>query len=507
MSLKFQYRSDDDDLVNDFYIPCLTQSIQYDRAVGYFIAEGLSRAARGVAQLIRNGGKMRLVVGALIREDDRNQILEGYQERLSEGLSSRLNQELEAIDSDVVRQRIASLAWLVANGKLEVKVAVRVDDEGKIGPGIYHEKMGCFKDEIGNVIAFTGSSNETPGGLVDNFESNEIYADWVDAERPRVNRKVFDFEKLWSDATKNLRVLDFTEAVKINLLRFKPVNPPDFDPEDRRFLRLSIPPKKRELYEFQKAAIASWQQNNFNGIFAMATGSGKTLTAIKAVEGYVPTESLTVVVVPTIEVASQWEKEIGTELPDSRIITAHSGTPNWNSRVETVADYYSIGGENEIGRTFVVVTYDTASTQHFLNFVSRVPGERLCLICDEVHHAGAPVNSKILGLNARFRLALSATYEREWDELGTDLILNYFRGVVYTYEIGMAVEQGYLCPYEYFLHPVALAEDELETYRALTKKVSALIASKNSVIGSVSVFWASKLAGPNQVRTVILALR
>jgi len=472
VSVKFEYRSDEDDLINDFYIPCLTKSSKYDRAVGYFTAEGLSLAARGIVELLKNEGKMRLVVGALVSEEDKDQIVKGYEERLKENLAARLEEELTDCNDDVIRQRIASLAWLVSSKSLEVRVAVPVDDSNRIRSGIYHEKMGIFSDTLGNSIAFTGSSNETVGGLVGNFESNEVYVSWNENERLRIHRKISNFERLWTDNTPNLCVLEFTEATEQKILKFKGKEFPEFDPEDIRKIRVV---RKNKPLGFQEAAVESWKENDFSGILAMATGSGKTFTAIMGIEKYVLEDVLTIIAVPGKEIADQWEEEIHKELPDARVVHCHSWAAGWPDRLTNIVDYYKTATTKGIGRTFVISIYDTASTLRFLKILSELSPNRLCLVCDEVHHAGASETRRIFDINARYRLALSATPDRDWDEAGTQLIKDYFRSVVYTFDIGMAIRNGRLCPYEYFVYPVVLEPSELSDYREISAKISRFI--------------------------------
>jgi hypothetical protein len=329
LDLKQEYRSDEDNLVNDFYIPCLSRSTRYDRAVGYFTAEGLSLAARGIAELIKNGGTMRLVVGALLIEEDREQLLQGYLERLSKSCETSLEKQLRDIGDETIKRRIASLSWLVSNSRLEVKVAIKVDPSGKIKRGIYHEKMGVFTDSRGNRVAFSGSSNETPGGLIDNFESNDVYSSWRPAEESRVDKKAANFYKLWNDQTQGAKVLDFTRSVQDKLLPFRPITSPEFDPEDNRVSPpTNVALSKLEPKAFQLTTLSRWQENGFRGILSMATGTGKTFTAVKSVETFVPQEAMTTILLPGKEIADQWQNEILRELPGSRILQCHSQAPD-----------------------------------------------------------------------------------------------------------------------------------------------------------------------------------
>src|SRR5688572_763822 len=168
--LRISYRSGRDDLVRDFYLPCLERAILYRRAVGYFTSSGLAHAAQGVASLVSRGGKMHLVASPYLEESDVAALTKAA-DRPEEVLKSIISRQLGEIADFLVRERLNALAWLIAAGSLEIRLALRLDDEGHIARGLYHEKIGIFSDEEGNHVAFAGSANETAGGLVDNFES------------------------------------------------------------------------------------------------------------------------------------------------------------------------------------------------------------------------------------------------------------------------------------------------------------------------------------------------
>jgi len=464
LNLKLSYRSDEDDLVNDFYIPCLSRSVSYDRAVGFFTAQGLSLAARGVARLIRNDGRMRLIFGALVADSDRDQIMQGYEDRLRDALLHRFRAELEKIDDDVLRKRVQSLAWLIAIGKLEVKVAVRLDALGRVSQAIYHEKMGVFEDGAGNKVAFIGSSNETPAGLADNFESNDVYRSWDESEKNRVAEKVRNFERLWNNSTKNLWVLDFTDAARNQLLRFRPKDAPNTDPEEK-----SVSATGRNLYKFQEEAIAAWKEHGFRGILAMATGTGKTFTALRAVTGI--KRPIVVVVVPLKDLVDQWCRQIESEyLENCRIVRAYSYEPEWPDRLQRLLGVIE-GNDFDDRPNFVVTTYDTSISERFQRLIAASPPERTVVILDEVHHAGAIEYRRVFAINAKYRLGLSATPERQWDDEGNQAIFEYLGSTVFEYNIGKAIDAGILCKYDYYVHPVSLTSLEREQFRDLSNQI------------------------------------
>lgn len=190
------YRSNDCDLVQDFYEPCLQQSITYDRAVGYFSSSALASVARGLTAFIRAGGRMRLVTSPQLSEDDVEAIAQGTQQ-----LDAVINRALlRSVDQqtipDLVRQRLAALTWLLAQGLLDIKLAVP-----KSLRGMYHEKLGIFADADGNLVTFSGSANESENGLQHNFEVLEIFTSWQPGVEKRALRRARAFEDLWQNRT------------------------------------------------------------------------------------------------------------------------------------------------------------------------------------------------------------------------------------------------------------------------------------------------------------------
>ena len=209
LSLDSSYRSDRHNLLTDFYLPCLEESVQYSRAVGYFTSGTLSAAAKGLNKFIGRRGYVRLVASPELTEEDVAAIRLGYKQR-DEVISNSLVVSLRGSPlGPPTEQRLGFLAWLISEGLLDIKIAVV---EARGGLGIYHEKIGIFQDDQEGRVVFTGSANESLGGFISNFESIDVYRSWIEADAPRVRTKVEDFEALWHDRTPHLRILDFPEA-------------------------------------------------------------------------------------------------------------------------------------------------------------------------------------------------------------------------------------------------------------------------------------------------------
>ena len=166
LALQPEYRSELDDLIDEFYAPCLQRSVLYRRAVGYFTSYGLSAAARGIATLMNNRGSMRLVASPLFEPEDLDAIVAGYAAR-SDVVSKALLRKIDGQSDGATTDRLGYLAWMISEERLEIRIAVPVPTAGSVRCGIYHEKLGIFSDGVGNHIAFSGSANETSGGLLD----------------------------------------------------------------------------------------------------------------------------------------------------------------------------------------------------------------------------------------------------------------------------------------------------------------------------------------------------
>ena len=279
LQLDYEYRSGSRNLVDDFYVPCLTQSVQYLRAVGFFTSHGLALAAQGLAAFIAHDGQMRLVASPWLEPEDIEAFRRGYEARediVERAILRQFQEEMLDGVPALIRHRLACIAWLIAEGRLDIKVACPSRQLLISGPGIYHEKVGIFLDREGNIVAFTGSPNETVGGLVTNFESLDVYVSWDDPHG-RASRKKDNFERLWGNATTGLTVLDFPAAAKRKLLRLRPSVRPTGDPESlmvpRQRCNIDIP-SGIQLRPYQAEVSEAWMRNEGRGFLVVATGSG-----------------------------------------------------------------------------------------------------------------------------------------------------------------------------------------------------------------------------------------
>ena len=216
-----KYTPDDGDLVRLFYVPALEDAERYDRLTGYFNAGALALAARGIEGLVRNGGHMRLVVGCTLPPAEIEAIERGA--KLRELVERHLADVPLAPPDQGAADALELLAWMVARGHLDVKVAVPCDAGRRPIPedGIFHEKAGIVTDRAGDQLAWNGSLNETAAGWRRNWESINVYTSWGPEPR-RVADEEANFARLWANRAKRVIVLDTPEAVRRDLLRFLP---------------------------------------------------------------------------------------------------------------------------------------------------------------------------------------------------------------------------------------------------------------------------------------------
>lgn len=217
LELKSSYRSDSDNIYCDFLEKCLKSSISYDRAVGYFTSDSLYLLLEGVENLIENNGIMRVVTSPILSEKD---VIAIKNLNNKEVINLKIEKELKKFYSGEEEYITKIFSWLILKGILQIKIAYQKNDIG-----IYHEKFGIFRDIEGNKVAFSGSVNETIGGMSRNFESIDVYLS-LDGKKDleRIENKEKDFEKLWENKTNKIEVIDIDEAIKKDIISKAPTD-------------------------------------------------------------------------------------------------------------------------------------------------------------------------------------------------------------------------------------------------------------------------------------------
>ncbi len=466
LNLKVSYDSDSDDILNEFYIPVLSKAIKYNRLAGFFTSSALAVAAKGIAEFIQNNGKMKLIVGAKLQKADVQAIIDG-KENAENVLSESMLKSLEAIENEIIQDHVKALAWLVARKDLEIKVGVLFDASGQpidfetaSKAGIFHQKIGILEDSNGNFLSFSGSINETAAAWMENVEEFKVFRSWIDGELAHLQADNKKFERYWYGQTERFKIFDIPVAVKQKLI--------DLAPTDIRSLKKIRCNSKPQLRNYQKDAISSWLANCGKGILEMATATGKTFTALGCLAKLLEKDPKLFVVItcPFIHLTRQWKENlVAFNIPE--IVEAFSGSSTWVNVLANKSFDYNNGC---IKNLVVLTTHDTFSSAKFVNHINSIPGKKM-LIADEVHGLGAPERQKGLIETYNYRLGLSATPSRWFDEEGTQTLMSYFDKVVYQFPLEKAIECGFLTRYEYYPVFVELDAEELERYRKITKKI------------------------------------
>ena len=478
LTLQTSYHKGRDNIAESFYLPCMQRATEYDRAVGYFRSAIFIIAWPALREFVRSEGRIRVLCSQVLAAEDIDALEAGYAARADELLAARLVEEVrELLKDELLHDPARVLAALVARGTIELQIAILREADSRGAKGrIFHDKLGVFRDDRGNLVIFKGSMNETWSGLSadGNLESIDVAASWMgarDLERARTEEAYFG--DLWKNQYPTLSVRPFPAVAREELERAADV---DWESSVARFLQASLEsesardPRGRTLHSHQSAGLASWTANNRRGILAFATGSGKTFTAITAIRQAIEERSeVVVLVVPDQVLFGQWYAELGETTSDLSvsILRAGAGYNNWR-------DNLALWTEPGVQRRLVLATVQTASTADFRHRLRA--GDHLMLVADEVHRVGSPRNRELLD-EALFgpRLGLSATPQRAGDPVGTAALLAYFRGVLEPrYTLADAVRDGVLTRYFYRPHTVYLSSEESDEWQALTMEISRI---------------------------------
>ena len=457
------------DLIGDFFIPALTNSVRYDRGVGFFSSGWLRIAATGMAQFAERGGFARWVTSPILSKTDWEAMQTGDDARTNPVLRAALEQNIQDLIKTLEKDTLSALAWLVADGILNFKIAL---PRNKLERGDFHDKFGIFTDGEGNRISFNGSYNDSIQGTR-NYESIKIFISWDSAFAPLVQSDAERFEQLWENEDPNVRVFDLPEANREQIIRLRSNQRPYVAPEQGFLEPIAHqkPPQPEvpsgiELRNYQIEAIDAWFDNKRRGVFEMATGTGKTITALAAaVSLYNQKNRLAIIITcPYKHLVEQWASEAVNF--GFRPIKVAESKKRWAPEVSRV-----IRGFRRTHNDLVtIITTNSSLRSGLLPEILKDIWPEALFIADEAHHLGAPKMLQALPKQAPWRLGLSATPVRHYDAEGTDAILDFFEEVVFSFRLDEAIGT-YLTPYYYHPIPVEMTEDEFDEFCALTKKL------------------------------------
>lgn len=471
-------------LVEEVLIPGFQAADKVDCMVGFFSSEVLASLAPGLATYITDSdNSFRLIVSPLLRREDQTAIEDGV--KSPEEVADRILEKLIVTEDLLQQHTLKCLSWLLRERRIEIKVAL-------MKGALFHPKVWLF-EEHDDVIAAHGSSNATYAGIGKNIEQVAISRSWQDPNQRYITDKLrYEFDRLWDNKDDSCFIVAIPDAIRQRLLRtYESEIPPTEDELNSLYKRAaarlegpessespSTPAKGFAVpnslryedgpFSHQGKAVAAWCDAGYRGVLEMATGSGKTITSmIGAHRRYELKKPLLIVVAaPYVPLIEQWCDEISPFGLSPVNLTIAGSAANRTSELQRLKRRLRTGLTDVEA---VVVSHDTLCTPEFLAAVERFDCDRL-LIADEMHNLGRPSFIDNLPEFFEYRLGLSATPIRQYDEEGTETLFAFFGPVAFRFKLEEAIGSC-LVEYDYYVHPVYLTESEMDEWLALTGKI------------------------------------
>ena len=510
-SRRFKSRSEWEPI--GFFSEALCNATQFDIKLGFFSSSAINILSDGFATFLYNGGKMRMVINDVLSINDHQAIMAGETDVMVPFFDLQNLEEVKRTLSERDKHFFECLVWLIKNERLEIKIVVP-----KEGEGIAHTKCGVFSDGL-NRVAFDGSCNFSRTALIENLESLTAFCDWDGiGDVCKIEDIAEDFEKTFSgndesviylkaDEVKagisaNFKHKEIGELIRDeqNLLSKRlignlPTNIQAVLNKARRKVASIIEKLEGESVEtekieepcfpfeeprdYQKEAYEKWKVKQ-KGLFAMATGTGKTLTSLNCLLKIYNKFHFykAIILVPTITLVDQWEEEC-KKFHFSHITKVSSKSPKWKSELDSIKTKESIKMDGEEPSYIIIATYASFARENIFRELvdfSRNTTRQILLIADEAHNMGAGrILDRLGGVKFARRIGLSATPERQFDDSGNQAIMEFFGCEnEYTFEFPMqeAIDKGYLCRYRYYPHIVHLNDTEMTEYMRISLQLA-----------------------------------
>lgn len=464
-------------LLDDFYIPVLENACKYYRIAGFFSSSALSVAAKGIEGLVNNGGKMYLLISPEISEED-YKIIKEHGLNADSSVFSELSFEITQDEN------LKALAWLLDNRKLEIKIVVGKKSRNSL----FHQKIGIIFDNAGDMISFSGSINETAQAWISNIEEFKVFCSWEPGQLDYLQSDLTKFLAYWKDQRPDIAdVYDIPESIKAQIVKVKPRDIWDLNIMRRYRKDKKISENKLSLFPHQERAVYAWKTNGYSLLMEMATGTGKTRTAIGCLLDKLNDSEtlLTIVATPQNTLSRQWREDlIKLNITLDREGIIDGSNSKWKKDLELILLDLS---DKKIKAAIIFTTHDTASSERFVNIIRKNKyNTKILFIGDEVHATGAAKQRNALLPEYDYRIGLSATPERMFDEGGTSLIREYFGNKSFEFTIADALKtinpltgKPFLNTFSY--HPifVRLTESESKKYGKISQLIAILKAKDN----------------------------
>ena len=445
------------DLIDELYLPCLKWADRFDRGVGFFTTGWITYNVTGLSDFASRGGKMRLITSPILSNEDTDAIInsEGNNGEGFKRLEAALLDNVRVLEAEMKADIFNAFSWMIYDGIIDLRFAIPCE---KLEDGDFHDKFGIFyKGE--DRISFSGSINDSKHGY-QNYESIKVFKTWAGTGE-YVESDINRFEKIWNSKDKNLRIFTVPTAVKERIFQLRTSNRPykKHDSASNRWVH-------------QDMAVEKFIEKE-HGILAMATGTGKTVTAIKIINRLFDESKIRRVVITMYgnDLLDQWSKQIRESFKNKQIHYHYGLHKRMN-------DFIMHPDE-----AILLVSRDSNNLTKLLNLLDKAPGnykDDTLFIFDEVHGAGS--QSFVENLTGKlspykYRLGLSATPEREYDDVGNEFLLNEIGEIVFEFNLEDAIKKGILCEFNYIPLPYELTEAEKHKKK---KIIAAFNAKKES---------------------------
>lgn len=439
----------DDNIAKSFLVPALKCTKVYKRSVGFFSSGVFKPIMEGIVGLVRNQGKIQLIASPNLSEEDIEAINAGYEQRekiIESAFTRTFTQEIETFDDE----KLKLLVELIARDILDIKIAV-TDTIGE-----YHDKLGILEDSEGNSIVFYGSANESLNGYQNNYEKVRVVKSWIESDNESIIDEKSEFDSLWNGTNPFVKVYNYQQSAKENLLKVI----------TRRKNGESQSKDPIKLRDYQEQAINAWVNNGYHGFYVMATGTGKTWTAIFSAKEMIKQHpAMVVICAPYKHLVRQWADDVEKAFPQAKTIMVSSENPTWEQQItqEIIRKQY-----NPNNQIIIISTIASFKMPRFMNAIKKSKEEKL-LIVDEAHRFTD--RSEKLKETFQYMLGLSATpFSGSSAQPGMEL-MKFFGGQVFNLPIEDALERGFLVPYNYYPIFVQSTEDEEQRFKYHTQKI------------------------------------
>jgi len=449
--------------------------------MGFFSSEILVSLAPGLATFLNTSDEsLRLIISPLLRAEDKTAIEEGIIS--PEKIAGAALADITVTEDLVAQHTLKCLSWLLRKERIKIKIALMKD-------ALFHPKVWLFH-QANDVIAVHGSSNMTYAGIQKNIEQISISKSWDDANQSYITERLHtQFLQLWANEDEACTVVSMPKAVEENLLKtYRSDTPPTEADLGTLYHQIKHPPATYEVrkptkpsfeipshlqfeegpFEHQGKAVKAWCEAGYQGILEMATGSGKTIAAMICANRLYAVEKplLIVVAAPYLPLIQQWCDEISPFGLKAVNLTEANGAKGRAATLNKIKRRLQFGSSDiEI----TVVTHKTLCSRDFKTELKKFNCPTL-LIADEVHNLGSEGFITDPPDFFDYRLGLSATPIRQYDEAGTEQLFSFFGPIVFQFTLEEAIGRC-LVEYEYYVHPVELTEDEMDAWYALTEKI------------------------------------